>query len=78
MFIIKKLTPFTLGMLIAMYEHKVYAQGVIWEIDSFDQWGVELGKQLALKILPELESDELKKHDGSTENLIKRIKQIRG
>ena len=78
MFIIKKLTPFTLGMLIAMYEHKVYAQGVIWEIDSFDQWGVELGKQLALKILPELESDELKKHDASTENLIKRIKQIRG
>ena len=78
MFIIKKLTPFTLGMLIAMYEHKVYTQGVIWEIDSFDQWGVELGKQLALKILPELESDELKKHDGSTENLIKRIKQIRG
>ena len=77
MFIIKKLTPFTLGMLIAMYEHKVYTQGVIWEIDSFDQWGVELGKQLALKILPELESDEVKVHDGSTQNLIKRIKQIR-
>lgn len=55
MFLLKKITPYALGMLIAMYEHKVYTQGVIWEIDSFDQWGVELGKQLALKILPELE-----------------------
>ena len=56
MFLLKKITPYALGMLIAMYEHKVYTQGVIWEIDSFDQWGVELGKQLALKILPELEA----------------------
>lgn len=77
MFIIKKLTPYTLGMLIAMYEHKVYAQGVIWEIDSFDQWGVELGKQLALKILPELENGIQAKHDSSTNALIEKIRTIR-
>ena len=77
MFIIDKLTPFALGMLIAMYEHKVYTQGVIWEIDSFDQWGVELGKQLALKILPELEGGVSAKHDCSTENLINKVRNIR-
>jgi len=77
MFVVKKITPFTLGMLIAMYEHKVYTQGVIWEIDSFDQWGVELGKQLALKILPELEGGEKAAHDGSTTALIERIKLMR-
>ena len=78
MFIIKKLTPFALGMMIAMYEHKVYTQGVIWEIDSFDQWGVELGKQLALKILPELEGGQRQTHDCSTEALIEKISSMRG
>ena len=77
MFIINKLTPYALGMLIAMYEHKVYTQGVIWEIDSFDQWGVELGKQLALKILPELENGVSAKHDASTEKLISKIHKLR-
>lgn len=77
MFVLDKLTPFTLGMLIAMYEHKVYTQGVIWEIDSFDQWGVELGKQLALKILPELENGIQAQHDSSTRALIERVRQIR-
>ena len=56
-FLIKEITPFTLGQLIALYEHKIFVQGVIWNIFSFDQWGVELGKQLAGKILPELEND---------------------
>lgn len=77
MFILDKLTPFALGMIIAMYEHKVYTQGVIWEIDSFDQWGVELGKQLALKILPELENGVAAEHDSSTKGLIERVRQIR-
>lgn len=77
MFIIDKLTPYNLGMLIAMYEHKVYTQGVIWEIDSFDQWGVELGKQLALKILPELEAGVSAKHDSSTSKLINKIRELR-
>lgn len=77
MFILDKLTPFALGMIIAMYEHKVYAQGVIWEIDSFDQWGVELGKQLALKILPELENGVTAAHDGSTTKLIEKVRQLR-
>lgn len=78
MFVIDKLTPYTLGMLVAMYEHKVFVQGVIWEIDSFDQWGVELGKQLALKILPELQGKAEAKHDGSTLSLIRKIKKVRG
>ncbi len=74
----KELTPGTLGGLIAMYEHKIFVQGVIWNIFSFDQWGVELGKQLAQKILPELESDQkIKTHDGSTNNLINYYKKIR-
>ena len=77
MFIVKKLTPYALGMLIAMYEHKVYTQGVIWEICSFDQWGVELGKQLALKILPELEGEKSEVHDSSTTALISKIKELR-
>lgn len=77
MFLLRKLTPYALGMLIAMYEHKVYTQGVIWEIDSFDQWGVELGKQLALKILPELEGGAVAKHDSSTAALIEKIKFLR-
>ena len=78
MFLFEKMTPFALGLLIALYEHKVFAQGVIWEIDSFDQWGVELGKQLALKILPELEGEAGGEHDGSTGALIEKIRALRG
>lgn len=74
----KKLTPKTLGSLIAMYEHKIFTQGVIWNIYSFDQWGVELGKQLANQILPELNSDaEIDSHDGSTNGLINVYKSLR-
>ncbi len=73
--LIKKLTPYNLGALIAMYEHKIFVQGVIWNVFSFDQWGVELGKQLAGKILPELQSkDEIKSHDSSTNGLIRQYK----
>jgi glucose-6-phosphate isomerase len=68
-----KLDPHTLGMLIALYEHKVFVQGVVWNINSFDQWGVELGKQLAGKILPELrDASSATKHDASTNGLINR------
>jgi glucose-6-phosphate isomerase len=74
-----RLTPRTLGMLVAMYEHKIFVQGVVWEIFSFDQWGVELGKQLAKKIEPELESPGLvTSHDGSTNGLINRYKKHHG
>lgn len=74
----KKLTPKTLGSLIAMYEHKIFVQGVIWNIFSFDQWGVELGKQLARKISPELEDDKLVySHDSSTNGLINTFKRMR-
>ena len=74
----KKLTPRTLGRLIAMYEHKIFVQGVIWNIFSFDQWGVELGKQLAKKILPELlDENEVTSHDTSTNGLINRYKKLR-
>ncbi|MCG2793442.1 MAG: glucose-6-phosphate isomerase [Weeksellaceae bacterium] len=70
-FLFKELTPFTLGQLIALYEHKIFVQGVIWNIFSFDQFGVELGKVLAGKILPELENDEkVETHDSSTNGLI--------
>ena len=73
-----KLTPKTLGMLIAMYEHKIFTQGIIWNINSFDQWGVELGKQLAKAILPELEKPgEITSHDSSTNGLINRFKSYR-
>jgi glucose-6-phosphate isomerase len=73
-----KLTPRVLGSLIAMYEHKIFVQGVIWNIFSFDQWGVELGKQLAKKILPELEDDKpVKSHDSSTNGLINAYKRMR-
>ncbi len=75
----KKLTPRTLGSLIAMYEHKIFTQGIIWNIFSFDQWGVELGKQLAEKILPELNSSKkITSHDVSTNNLINRYRKMRG
>ena len=74
-----KLTPRTLGMLIAMYEQKIFVQGVVWDIYSFDQWGVELGKQLAKKIEPELESQgAVSSHDGSTNALINRYKKHHG
>jgi len=74
----KKLTPRVLGALIAMYEHKIFVQGVIWNIFSFDQWGVELGKQLAKKILQELESDaDVNTHDSSINGLINRYKAMR-
>jgi glucose-6-phosphate isomerase len=77
-FLIKKITPFTLGQLIALYEHKIFVQGIIWNIFSFDQWGVELGKQLANKILPELETDEpVSGHDSSTNSLINSYKEMR-
>ena len=77
-FLVKKLTPHVLGSLIAMYEHKIFVQGVIWNIYSFDQWGVELGKQLANAILPELKSDEkVTGHDGSTNGLINAWKEMR-
>lgn len=75
--VIKKLDPYTLGMLVAMYEHKVFVQGVIWNIDSFDQMGVELGKQMALSILPELQGSAYGIHDASTSGLINLIKKIR-
>ncbi len=77
-FLIPKLTPKALGMLIAMYEHKIFTQGIIWNINSFDQWGVELGKQLAKAILPELESPgTVTTHDSSTNGLINRFKEYR-
>jgi len=76
----EKLTPDTLGKLIALYEHKVFVQGTIWNINSFDQWGVELGKVLANRIIPELESGEEPdlKHDSSTNTLITRYRKLRG
>ncbi|MCP4295170.1 MAG: glucose-6-phosphate isomerase, partial [Proteobacteria bacterium] len=75
----KKLTPEIMGSLIALYEHKVFVQGVIWNIFSFDQWGVELGKQLASKVLPELSQSEVESgdHDSSTNQLIKKFHQFR-
>jgi glucose-6-phosphate isomerase len=77
-FLLKEITPFSLGKLIALYEHKIFVQGVIWNIYSFDQWGVELGKQLAGKILPELEhGDWVNSHDGSTNGLINAFKSMR-
>ena len=73
------LDPKTLGSLIALYEHKIFTQGAIWNINSFDQWGVELGKQLAKKILPELEGEKpVTSHDSSTNGLINAFKQRRG
>ena len=76
--LIDKITPKTLGSLIALYEHKVFVSGIIWNIDSFDQWGVELGKQLAKAILPEL-TDKTKElgHDCSTNAIIQKIRENR-
>lgn len=76
--LVQKITPFTLGALIAMYEHKIFVQGVIFNIFSFDQWGVELGKQLANRILPELaDSEKIESHDSSTNGLINQFKEWR-
>ena len=74
-----RLTPETLGKLIALYEHCVFTQGAIWQIDSFDQWGVELGKVLAQRIVPELESEQEPEllHDSSTNHLIRRYRKLR-
>ncbi len=77
-FLIRQITPFTLGQLIALYEHKIFVQGVIWNIYSFDQWGVELGKVLANKILPELQGEmPVNAHDSSTNGLINAYKKMR-
>jgi len=75
----ERLTPETLGKLVALYEHSVFTQGVIWNIDSFDQWGVELGKALAQRIIPELEgkTPPRLKHDSSTNNLIRRYRKLK-
>ncbi|EFX91145.1 glucose-6-phosphate isomerase [Actinobacillus ureae] len=76
--LVQKITPFTLGALIAMYEHKIFVQGVIFNIYSFDQWGVELGKQLANRILPELQNaEQITSHDSSTNGLINQFKAWR-
>jgi glucose-6-phosphate isomerase len=74
-----ELTPTVLGKLVALYEHTVFTQGTIWQINSFDQWGVELGKVLAQRIIPELESktEPTLKHDSSTNNLISRYRELR-
>jgi glucose-6-phosphate isomerase len=79
-FLYPKLTPDILGSLIALYEHKIFTQGVIWNINSFDQWGVELGKVLAQRIIPELESpaEPTLGHDSSTNTLIRRYRTLRG
>ena len=74
-----RLTPYTLGSLVALYEHSVFTQGAIWDINSFDQWGVELGKALAQRIIPELESPKLPRlrHDSSTNQLIRRYRRMK-
>lgn len=78
-FLVKKITPYTLGQLIAFYEHKIFTQGVIWNVFSFDQWGVELGKQLANRILKELQDgEEVSSHDASTNGLINAYKKLKG
>ena len=78
-FLIEKLTPYVLGQLVALYEHSVFTQGAVWSIGSFDQWGVELGKQLAQRVIPELQSeqDPQLSHDSSTNELIRRYRAAR-
>jgi glucose-6-phosphate isomerase len=75
--LLEELTPEALGKLVALYEHSVFTQGVIWNIDSFDQWGVELGKVLAKRIIPELSSDAAPAHDSSTNALIERYRKLK-
>jgi glucose-6-phosphate isomerase len=76
---VERLTPAVLGKLVALYEHSVFTQGVIGNIDSFDQWGVELGKVLARRIIPELEGKDEPQlpHDSSTNNLIRRYRNLK-
>ncbi|MBF0177221.1 MAG: glucose-6-phosphate isomerase [Magnetococcales bacterium] len=77
--LVRRITPRTLGMLIALYEHAIHVQGIVWDINSYDQWGVELGKQLAKQILPELtSSDRVTGHDSSTNGLINYYKELKG
>jgi glucose-6-phosphate isomerase len=77
--LLERLTPAALGKLVALYEHNVFTQGVVWQIDSFDQWGVELGKVLALRIIAELgDAESTLAHDSSTNNLIRRYRKLRG
>ena len=78
-FLIEKLTPYVLGQLVALYEHSVFTQGALWSIGSFDQWGVELGKQLAQRVIPELQADDEPDlvHDSSTNELIRRYRAAR-
>ena len=71
--LINQLTPSSLGALIAMYEHKIFVQGIVWNIFSYDQWGVELGKQLAHKVLNEIEGKQKYPHDPSTSKLLSKI-----
>ena len=76
--LLREITPYSLGALIALYEHKIFTQGAMLNIYTFDQWGVELGKQLANRILPELENDQpVSSHDSSTNGLINRFKNWR-
>jgi glucose-6-phosphate isomerase len=79
MILAQRLTPETLGKLVALYEHLVFTQGVIWNLDSFDQWGVELGKVLAQRIIPELDAEKSPslQHDSSTNNLIRRYRTLK-
>jgi glucose-6-phosphate isomerase len=78
--LLDRLTPASLGKLVALYEHSVFTQGTIWQIDPFDQWGVELGKVLAQRIIPQLESAAEPKleHDSSTNALIRRYRKLKG
>jgi glucose-6-phosphate isomerase len=78
--LLDRLTPAALGKLVALYEHSVFTQGTIWQIDSFDQWGVELGKALAQRIIPQLNSPTEPKleHDSSTNALIQRYRKLKG
>jgi len=78
--LLDELTPAALGKLVALYEHSVFTQGTIWQVDSFDQWGVELGKALAQRIIPELEdaAEPKLKHDSSTNALIRRYRKMKG
>ena len=77
--LLERLTPQALGKLVALYEHSVFTQGAVWGVNSFDQWGVELGKVLAGRIVPELESDipPTLAHDSSTNALIRRYRRLR-
>ena len=78
MILVKKIDPFTLGSLVALYEHKIFVQGAIWQVNSYDQWGVELGKQLANNILPQIaDGKKVTTADNSTNNLIKQIRKVR-